>query len=1480
MSIKLYDRVKQRSTTAGSGNITFTSSITTFVDFSGVYSDGDKLFYTIENLSDFEVGIGTYSGNTLSRDTVLKSSQNDSLINLPGDANTFVYVTYSASGVVSTTGDRIAHNVDGIDFNLTESPSWKEGRIFYDNEAKALSVYNDEADITLQLGQEEYLRVRNNTDSVILNGQAVFITGAQGTWPEVALAISSTEERSHTIGLATHDIGINSFGYITTYGIVRQVDTSDFSNGDEVYLSQLVSGGLTGVPPIAPNYKVAVGHVLRSHPSNGQILVVVGEPKLGGGDVKSLGNFQESGVAFIDLIAGSDAAIISSNTGMRYDSNNQVLDIRAGGIKYPDGNTQTVAYTGQQANLLPYATINYVDTISGDLQTQISGNDTDISDLQTATGDLDSRVTQNIANIAVASGYLQGQIDTNDTDIAELQTATGILDARVTQNIANIATASGYLQGQIDTNDTDILNLQTATGNLDSRVTTNTNNINSVSGLIIHYSADSGIDLIGSTFVMGGTGSLNKLSIESVDANQVPISIVGDSLQSANLQEWKNGPSSVVAYIDKDGNALFSGLTTLGNLNVSGSLTYIHSTNVTIADKQLELASNSGSPISGDVYIDEGGIVLKSSDGDKEWIWKDSTNAWTTNQNIDVGSNSVIFDGISQTTAYTGQEQPVSGYLQSQIASVSGLLYDHWTVSDGVNSENIYAGETLSFTGLGGTIVSYDSGTNIISISGASDPVGTISGVAFFGYNGVLTGNNTFAYDGQNIFLNGYIEATGGRAVTSNEIHHIVELTQAEYDALVPDPATFYIISDAPSLSGYLQPQIDELNSGLATVSGSLYDHWTISDGAITENIYSGDIVVFTGLGGTTVSYDTGTNTVSISGASDPVGYISGIPFFGDDGVLSGNQTILYDGQNILLTGTMYAGGERVITSDEIFHIKQLTQAEYDGLTPDSATFYIITDAPSISGYLSSQDAAISGYFETRVDQADADILAVSGLLASVNPTGTPSGVSFFNDSGSLTGNSALTFDGQNLFVDGYIEASGERVITSTTAHHIVQLTQAEYDAITPDSATIYFITDTPSISGYLAAQDAAISGYFETRVDQADADILAVSGLLASVNPTGTPSGISFFDGSGNLSGNNTLLYNGQDIYLTGTIYSATERIITSDEIFHIKQLTQAEYDAITPDSATFYIITDAAEDAALSGYFQSGIDSLATDISFVSGLIPTGTPSGINFFDDLGNVTGNSSFTFDGQNVSLDGYITATGGRLVASDDIHYIVQLTQAEYDALTPDPATFYIITDAPSLSGYLQPQIDQNEQDIITLSGLLGSSSSTGIPSGIAFFDNSGVLSGNNTLTYDGSNITLVGNITASGKRVITSDEINHIKQLTQAEYDAITPDAATFYIITDSEIEGPIQYPIRTVYSGTSIQLTDYSVLAGSGLTLSLPTAVGNRGTLFNVKNISTGIVIVSGIGSQTIDGSTSYIMSTQYQTLTVQSDNSNWVII
>ena len=325
MPIRLRDRVKQNTVSVGTGTVTLSTSFASFKDFSDVLSDGDTTYYAIENTTDFEVGEGTYSGNTLSRDQVFSSSNGDSLVSLVGVST--VFITYPASKSVHLNGSGNVTGIECIDFKLGATPDYSEGRVFYDNVNHALAVYNDEADITLQVGQEEYLRVRNNSGSTILNGQAVRMVGSQGTNPIVELAIATDFNSSNVVGLATHDIENNSFGYVTTFGLVNDVDTSDFLEGSELYLSPLVSGGLTGVAPSSPFYQSPIGVCVRSHPSVGTVLVQPRATKLGGFDVKNLGDIQNSGIPFISDISESSGAILATNTGFYYSVSTDTLHV-------------------------------------------------------------------------------------------------------------------------------------------------------------------------------------------------------------------------------------------------------------------------------------------------------------------------------------------------------------------------------------------------------------------------------------------------------------------------------------------------------------------------------------------------------------------------------------------------------------------------------------------------------------------------------------------------------------------------------------------------------------------------------------------------------------------------------------------------------------------------------------------------------------------------------------------------------------------------------------------------------------------------------------------------------------------------------------------------------------------------------------------------------------------------------------------------
>lgn len=110
MPLVLADRVKETTTTAGTGTITLAGAATGFQSFA-VVGNGNTTYYTIagQNTSEWEVGIGTYtaSGTTLSRDTVLASSAGAPTKTNFSAGTKDVFVTYTAARSVNVDGTSI-----------------------------------------------------------------------------------------------------------------------------------------------------------------------------------------------------------------------------------------------------------------------------------------------------------------------------------------------------------------------------------------------------------------------------------------------------------------------------------------------------------------------------------------------------------------------------------------------------------------------------------------------------------------------------------------------------------------------------------------------------------------------------------------------------------------------------------------------------------------------------------------------------------------------------------------------------------------------------------------------------------------------------------------------------------------------------------------------------------------------------------------------------------------------------------------------------------------------------------------------------------------------------------------------------------------------------------------------------------------------------------------------------------------------------
>ena len=155
MALVLADRVKETTTTTGTGDISLGGAETNFVAFGSALSDADTTYYAIidDGNADFEIGIGTYTSgtNSLSRDTILDSTNAGSVVNL-GAGTKSVFITYPAdkalrvgSNISELTNDS-GFIVSATTIGTTAPVSPSAGDLWWNSESGQLKVYYTDVD--------------------------------------------------------------------------------------------------------------------------------------------------------------------------------------------------------------------------------------------------------------------------------------------------------------------------------------------------------------------------------------------------------------------------------------------------------------------------------------------------------------------------------------------------------------------------------------------------------------------------------------------------------------------------------------------------------------------------------------------------------------------------------------------------------------------------------------------------------------------------------------------------------------------------------------------------------------------------------------------------------------------------------------------------------------------------------------------------------------------------------------------------------------------------------------------------------------------------------------------------------------------------------------------------------------------------------------------------------------------------------------
>jgi hypothetical protein len=681
--------------------------------------------------------------------------------------------------------------LDALDMNvLSSQPTHQEGVVFYDQDSHTLTLYNDESDVALQLGQEEFLRVRNKTGATITNGTAVLIDGSYGSAsPSVSGAIANSESNSQVVGIATHDIENDSFGYITTYGLVRDIDTSHYSDGDEIFLSQALIGSGSSTSPIVPNYEVRIGHCVKSHLTNGSVLVQLGSVKLGGGDLKIESSVQVSGVPFVTNLASDVAAAVQTDRFFYYDSGinrlySTSVNVSSGVILedgvpnstastlYNDGGT--LKFNGSQIGSW------FISDGKGHNEEITLGQYVHVSGLSGVDTYYNSDTNVLEVNPAVLSGYFNGKINTLDfftsweiygnsgpASLVDDQDSIGFLgDSGVEtyynslnkQLEINTGSLSGWANGTIVGTGTILANdigqsgmsvSGWAWGNIDKLYTSG----NAISGwangtivgtgnVLANDIGESGMSVSGWAW-----GNIDKLytSGNAISGwtrgtiTQEIDSLIGDAPATLNtlgeladaIHDEHNFHQNIRNEIGQSGMSV-SGWAwgNIDKLYTSGNAVsgWADGTIVNTGTTLANDIGESGMSVSGWAWgnIDK---LYTSGNAVSGWAWGNIDKLYTSGNAVSGWAEYHIFDLYTSGMAISGWAKAYA----DAISSAAGMT--NWNVSDGDGgSESITEGATVEWVGRSGIDTYYNSTNNELEIN-----AGSLSGWA----NGTIIGTGT-----------------------------------------------------------------------------------------------------------------------------------------------------------------------------------------------------------------------------------------------------------------------------------------------------------------------------------------------------------------------------------------------------------------------------------------------------------------------------------------------------------------------------------------------------------------------------------------------------------------------------------------------------------------------------------------------------------------------------------------------------------------
>lgn len=165
--------------------------------------------------------------------------------------------------------DKVLTDVNKVSLSTDTSLVAGAGEMTWNPDERTLDVGLGDG-VVLQAGQEMMALVRNGTSTTISDGTVVMLTGSVGNSGRLVVApYDGVSDASLIVGITTEVIAAGADGFVTSYGKIRGINTSMWSDGDVLYVN---GGTLATTPTSGLSMKIAA--VVTSH-TNGTLMVRV-----------------------------------------------------------------------------------------------------------------------------------------------------------------------------------------------------------------------------------------------------------------------------------------------------------------------------------------------------------------------------------------------------------------------------------------------------------------------------------------------------------------------------------------------------------------------------------------------------------------------------------------------------------------------------------------------------------------------------------------------------------------------------------------------------------------------------------------------------------------------------------------------------------------------------------------------------------------------------------------------------------------------------------------------------------------------------------------------------------------------------------------------------------------------------------------------------------------------------------------------------